>query len=101
MSFEQPLTEDKRRKKIKIFVFSIILFIVIILLGTIGYKFLFNLTWLDAFYNAATIFSGSKINPTNTTQKVFLIIYTLSSTVIFFSIATHAIKDIIDLFKKE
>ena len=99
---EGSLSPEKKRRKMMVFFGSIILFFVLIFLGTIGYKLLFDLSWMDAFYNAATIFSGgNKLDqPFTTGQKLFVVVYTLFATVIFISIAAHAIKDVMQMFEK-
>lgn len=103
-NYTHHLSRQKKHKKKVVFFVSLIAFVVLILLGTIGYKLLFSLSWLDAFYNAAAIFSGgSKVadQTTGNGQKMFIIVYTLLASVVFIGIAATAIKDIIDLWEED
>ena len=54
-------------------------------LGTAGYHFLDNLSWLDAVLNAAMIFSGmGPVNMLSTdAAKIFATVYALFSGVFF------------------
>ena len=101
-SSERKISPEERSKKTKLFLFSVILFILVIILGTIGYKILFSLSWLDSLHSAALIFGGGSIlsRPVTTAQKIFSIIYTIVAAVILISIASSAIKNIFELFER-
>lgn len=101
-NFQRKISPEERRRKTKLFLFSIIIFIITIFLGTIGYKILFSLSWIDSLYSAALIFGGGSIvsRPFTTAQKIFSIIYTIVAAVILISIASSAIKNIFELFEK-
>lgn len=102
MSLEHRISKEEREKKKQVFLFSLILLVVVIFIGTLGYKSLFDLSWVDAFTSATLIFSGrDSIEGTITTaQKLFLSFYTLVAMVIFISVAAKAIENIIQLFEK-
>lgn len=66
---------------------ALLLVIFSLFIGTIGYKFLGNLNWIDAFYNASMILTG--MGPVNTLQgntaKLFASFYSIYSGVAFLS----------------
>ena len=69
--------------------FSIILIFFSVLLGTLGYKYLGALNWLDSFYMACLILTGmGPVAEMTTNQaKLFSSFYALYSGVAFLSIA--------------
>lgn len=85
---------------ILLFIFTLILFLILILLGTVGYVYLFELNCLDAFYNASLILTtiSLEVTPITDGQKVFIIIYSMVSVILFLSIVSGAINKIFDLF---
>ena len=104
--YDTKKCEEKARKRkriIQILVFSVILFIIVIILGTIGYMFLFNLSFLDAFYHATLIITAISIDIDVVTvgQKLFIIVYALVSVIILLSIANSLIQNLFDIFVKE
>lgn len=66
----------------------------------ISYKYLFDLTWLDAFYNASIILASapSDINPETAAQKVFIIIYSFITVVLLLSFVTSGVDHLIDMY---
>jgi voltage-gated potassium channel len=71
----------------------LVLLLAIVIIGTIGFKFLENLTFFDAFYftviTVATVGYGD-IYPTNTASKIFSIVLIMGGIGIFFSILTNS-----------
>jgi hypothetical protein len=59
-----------------------------LLVGTVGYKYLAGLGWVDAFLNASMILTG--MGPTsqlpNDASKIFASLYAIYSGVIFLSV---------------
>src|SRR5437763_1901807 len=72
-------------------------------LHIIGYMFLFNLSFLDAFYHATLIITAISIDIDVVTvgQKLFIIVYALVSVIILLSIANSLIQNLFDIFVKE
>lgn len=90
--YEEKAQEDKRtqnKKRANIFLFSVILFVIVIIIGTIGYVYLFGLSWIDAFYNASLVLTaiGVEVDPQTVGQKLFIIVYSLISVLLLLSIA--------------
>lgn len=54
-------------------------------IGVVGYRYLFNLPWVDALLNASMILTGmGPVNPAQTTAaKLFASIYAIFSGVVF------------------
>lgn len=68
--------------------FALLLILISVTIGTIGYKLLGQLTWLDSFYMACMILTGMgpvSDMPTSA-AKVFSSLYALYSGVAFLSI---------------
>jgi len=67
--------------------FSILLLLISLLIGVLGYHFLAKLSWLDSFYNSSMILTG--MGPidkmTSSSSKIFASIYAIYSGVIFLS----------------
>ena len=83
----QPLLPVKafyKRALWHLFISSLILFICLII-GIVGYHFLANAEWLDAFHNASMILSGMGpvIDIENRGGKWFSSLYALFSGVVF------------------
>jgi hypothetical protein len=95
-----PIVSEKDKKKdIQIIIWTIVIFIIVVALGTIGYKFIFDISWIDAFYAASLVLTAisETIVPTTTGQKLFVIFYSFVSVVIFLSLATNTVSKAIDL----
>ena len=86
---------DKHRK---IFMFTLFLYIVTIIIGTILYMILFDLEWLDALYSSILILTAisNEYEAITSAQKVFIIIYSIISVVILLSFANSASKYLLD-----
>ncbi|CAH6419284.1 Hypothetical protein HVR_LOCUS485 [uncultured virus] len=51
------------KKRAVIFITMIILFIIVIILGTLGYVYIFGSTWIDAFYNVILTAISVEVEP--------------------------------------
>lgn len=90
------------RQELYLFAFFIIIFIVIILLGTIGYVYLFGLTWIDAFYSATVNLTAISIevHPQTVGQKLFIIFYSLIAVIFLLSVANSLSNRIFSFLEK-
>ncbi len=72
---------------IKYFLFSMLLIIFSLGIGTFGYHYFAETSWIDAFYNASMILTG--MGPVDemvtTTAKLFSSFYALFSGIVFLS----------------
>jgi hypothetical protein len=72
---------------LKFFFYSVILICFALFVGTLGYHFFADLSWIDSFYNASMILTG--MGPVNvlrdSSAKVFSSLYALFSGIIFLS----------------
>ena len=91
---------ENRKKYITILVLIILVFIVTIILGSIIFMFMFDLTWIDALYASSLILTGIDIEVTPITnfQKIFIIFYALLTVTILLSMANVAVQYSIHLF---
>ena len=76
---------DFTLKLLKYFYFLVLIILVSLSIGVIGYKYFANLTWIDSFYNASMILTGmGPANPMpNNAAKIFSSIYAVFSGVAF------------------
>lgn len=86
---------DHQRKE-KYFQFLIIItlvYVVVIILGTIIFMFMFDLTWVDALYTAVLILTGIHINvvPITDSEKIFIVFYALLTVIILLSLANISV----------
>ena len=79
-------------KSQRVFIIVIIAFFILISIGTIGFKYMFNLDWLDALYAAALVITGINIEAeaVSAAQKWFVIIYSILAVVVYLSMASAA-----------
>lgn len=103
--FYKKQNDVVKKKKRDILVISLILFIVVILVGAFFYRYLFEMSWIDSFYSASTVIStlslsGENASRTNS-QKIFIIIYALVAGILFITIASHVIEEIIDMYENK
>ena len=89
---EKSLENNERVQKILILV--IISFFILVAIGVIGFRYLFELNWLDSLYAAVLILTGIDLEATVITngQKWFIIFYSILSIVIYLSMANTAIQ---------
>jgi hypothetical protein len=97
---EQRIRARIRRRDLIIFYIMVVSFIIVILLGTIGYVYIFQLSWLDALLNATLVLTAISTfnNPITDGQKWFVIIYALISVILLLAIVNSAIHRAGDLF---
>ncbi len=64
---------------------SVLLLVVCLLIGVVGYHYTANASWLDAFHNASMILSGMGpvIEITTTSGKWFSSLYAIFSGIVF------------------
>jgi hypothetical protein len=72
----------------RFFMYSLIMIVISVGIGTLGYSYFGNLSTVDAFYNACMILTG--MGPVNVMQtsaaKIFSSLYALFSGIAFLSI---------------
>jgi hypothetical protein len=68
--------------------FALLLILISVAIGTLGYHFLAALSWLDSFYMASMILTGMGpvADMTTGTGKIFSALYALYSGIAFLSI---------------
>lgn len=72
---------------LRFFLYSLVLILISVLVGTLGYRYYADLSWIDAFYNACMILTGMgpvSIMPNNA-AKIFSSFYALFSGIAFLS----------------
>ena len=105
MSFEhkneKPLSPKKFHDRVFLyFMIAMGLLIFSLAIGTVGYKYLAQLSWVDAFLNASMILTG--MGPTspmpNDASKIFASLYAIYSGVTFLTIMAVFFAPIIHRF---
>lgn len=73
---------------IKYSMFAILLILISLIIGVLGYKFSENLSWIDSFYMTCMILTGMGpiVEIKTTVGKLFSSFYALYSGVVFLSI---------------
>lgn len=81
------------------FWYLIVILVIIFILGIIGFKFFFDVGWIDAAFQAGIATSTLGLSETSVastdSQKIFLVTYALVSAVLFLGIATHLVTEVI------
>lgn len=92
----------ERNRRRNILLVSVILFFLITFIGTMGYRYLFDMTWLDAIYSAVLVLSTLSVEGRIGTpiQKIFIMIYSLIAGVIYITIATYSIETILEIYEE-
>ncbi|ASZ14391.1 hypothetical protein KTO58_01900 [Chitinophaga pendula] len=69
--------------------YALLLIVVSMVIGTVGYHWLAALSWVDAYLNAAMILTGmGPVNPMETNAaKIFSGLYALYSGIVFLTVA--------------
>ncbi len=96
---EGKIQNKNRDTKVKrLLIWILLLFLIIFI---IGFKYLFDLDWHDAIYNAALTTStlGVDINEKTKTQKYFIAFYALISGILFISLISAFIDHIVDVYQ--
>jgi len=80
-------------------IYLVVILLVIFIIGIIGFRFFFNVGWIDAFFQTGLAtstlgLSATSVAETNS-QKLFLVIYALTSSIIFLGIASHLVSEFI------
>ena len=80
----------------------ILLLVVVVLIGIAGFKFLFKMSFIDAFYNATITAStlGTDVHERTSGEKIFTGIYGIVSCVLIISLISAMISYIFMIFKK-
>jgi hypothetical protein len=84
---KKPLLDLKsyRKRQLVFFTYAIVLILVSLFLGMLGYKFIADLDWVSSFYNASMILTG--MGPAaelhTDAAKIFAGCYSIFSGVIF------------------
>lgn len=88
----------RTNKDIKIMIILIILYILLLFIGTLCYVVLFDLDWLSAFYGATLIATGLDIeyDGITTIQRIFIIIFSTLSIITFLALASTIIIRVYD-----
>jgi len=95
----QPYPEFLARLSLYFFI-ALLLILFSVLIGSLGYHFIGNLSWIDAFYNACMILTG--MGPVAELQtgaaKIFSSFYALYSGIAFLSTIVIFLAPIIHRF---
>ena len=80
-------------------IYLVVILLIIFIIGIIGFRFFFNVGWIDAFFQTGLAtstlgLSATSVAETNS-QKLFLVIYALTSSIIFLGIASHLVSEFI------
>jgi sorbitol-specific phosphotransferase system component IIC len=88
---------DKQREKwlLKI---AVLLLISIILFGTLAFHYYFGEPWIRSFYIAILIITNLNVDikPQNSSQEIFIAIYSFIAAVVFVGVVSYAIQAYID-----
>lgn len=84
----------------KILIFAVILFVLILSVGFIGYKHFFGMSSVDAFYNTSLTITTVAVAPHERTnsEKMFTAFYALFSALLFLSLISAAVAYIFTLY---
>jgi len=98
--FECEKDKKKKEKYIYSLLIIFVIFIAVIIVGAIIFKYLFDIPWIDAFYAATLILTGIdiEVNVTTVGQKIFIIIYALLTVLLLLSMANVAVQYLFNLF---
>lgn len=80
-------------------IYLIVILMIIFVIGIIGFRFFFDVNWIDAFFQTGLATSTLGLSATSVaetdSQKLFLVIYALTSSIIFLGIASHLVSEFI------
>lgn len=79
--------------------FLFVTFIVVLLIGLFGFRYIVGVDWLDSFYNSALHFAGSGPDTpiVGTAPKIFVSLYGMLASLFFVGLAVYMIDKIVDL----
>lgn len=85
---------------IKSFLLAFMVILVGLAIGIVGYRYFENMTWVDAFSNAAMILSdmGPQVQLQSAGGKIFAGVYALFSGLIFVSVMSIILAPIVHRF---
>jgi voltage-gated potassium channel len=77
----------------------IFLLFIILLIGTIGFKYVSNISWLDALHNSAMYLSGTgPVYPMKSNrEKIFSTFYAIIASILFLAIIIFIVDQILQL----
>lgn len=98
--FESIKDAKNKQKYLRAIMIVSILYIILIVVGTIVFTYMFDITWLDALYTSSLIITAVDLEVTVTTdgQKIFIIIYSIIAVLLFLSMANLSVKYLFDLY---
>jgi len=96
------LIDNKMKKKysiLQLVLIIIILFSVILLIGTLGFHYISKLDWLDAFHHSALYLSGMGplYEMKTKEEKIFSTFYSIIASILFLSIIIFVVDQILQL----
>jgi len=98
------VTQPKPKKFSKLLLIMLLVLVIVFVLGMIGYKYLFDIPWLDAMYYTAITTSTLDLpvainNDRTPGQKVFIAVYALMAAIIFIGTASQLITSLIERYE--
>ncbi len=98
--YAEKEAQKKKEKDKRAFWYLFLCLIVVIIVGTVGYSYLFGISLFDGFFSASMILTAieSEIKPVTTSQKSFVIAYSLLSVILLLSLASKIFGEIYDIF---
>jgi hypothetical protein len=92
----------EQRRTRNVLVFSLILFVVVTFIGILGYRYLFGMEWFDSIYSAVVVLSTLSLEGRIGTpaQRIFIMFYSFVAGIVYLTIATHAIQELIQLYEE-
>lgn len=91
--------ETKTEKVDNLLVWAIILFLVVLSIGLLGFRYIANLNWIDSFQNTSFYISG--LGPVaimkTPGQKLFSGAYAILGGMLYLGLLTYIISRILDL----
>lgn len=94
------IIDQKNKKVVKLIFFLIILLLILILVGYLGFKYLFGMNNIDAVYNAMITTSTLGLDPHERTsgEKIFTGIYSILAGIFFISLIGAIVSYIFTLY---
>lgn len=78
------------------YIYLILFIILIYLIGVIGFKSLFNKSWIDTFYDTSIVTTTLGLPKIKTnSQKIFITVYSVVSLLLLLGISSYLIQSII------
>lgn len=85
------------RRIFRIFAVALVMLTVGVGLGTLGYRYLIGMPWIDAFLNASMVLAGEGpvVDVSTTAGKIFVSIYSIFSGLVFVAVAVILVTPIL------